>query len=177
MQLCEGQVQLQVFVSGNSQRISQPAGLLQAHLCCFCSLLLFSIRNSHFCLCSNSGPRPQAPAFCSGKPSSEVTDPVELVCPCWMETPRADLRAWPWTNPGMSQGLGGLAAVLGQGQSTASWRPHEGRVCGQGSATPQGLELTSVLRDVLGGARESWVRSHLRRASCPSCPIHPARRA
>lgn len=70
----------------------------------------FLSENSHFYFCSNSGPRIQVPAFCSGKSSSEVADPMGLVCPCWMGTPRADLRAWPWMNPGVSQGLGELAA-------------------------------------------------------------------
>lgn len=69
----------------------------------------FLSENSHFYFCSSSGPRTQVPAFCSGKSSSEVADPVELVYPCWMGTPRADLRAWPWMNPGVSKGLGGGA--------------------------------------------------------------------
>lgn len=152
-------------------------------MCCFCSLfLIFYQKTLTSIFAQTAGPGPRAQPSAPGSPA------------------RTSLTLWSWFVPagggppqGRPQGLaldesrgvprprgaGGRALakdspLLPGGLPLPAW-PHEGHVSGQGSATPQGPELISVQRDVLGGARESWARLHLRRASGPMCRIHPAR--
>ena len=81
----------------------------------------------------------QVPALCSGTSSVEVAGPVELVFPCWLGMHRAGLRAWPWMNPRVSQGLGGWWPGTADSLPEASHCPPGPRrdsVCGQGYVTP-----------------------------------------
>lgn len=152
-------------------------------MCCFCSLFLIFYQKtltSIFVQTVGPGPRNQPSAL--GSPAWKSLTLWSWFVPAGGGPPQA-LRlaldeSWGVPRP---RGAGGRALakdspLLPGGLPLPAW-PHEGHVSGQGSATPQGPKLISVQRDVLRGARESWARLHLRRASGPTCPIHPARRA